>query len=65
MVELVWKSQLTCKKCQGSFVYEFVPGGSFTAIRLGTARYMRCPLCRKFGVFELAANRLRPERSVP
>jgi hypothetical protein len=44
---------LKCPKCGGEFDYEFVPGASFTAIRLGTSRYMRCPLCHKFAVFSL------------
>jgi hypothetical protein len=46
---------LTCPKCGGEFDYEFVPGGSFTAVRLGTSRFMRCPLCHKFSVFSLKA----------
>lgn len=50
---LTWTRHLKCPKCGGEFDYEFVPGGSFTAIRLGTSRYMRCPLCHKFSVFSL------------
>jgi hypothetical protein len=45
--------RLTCPKCGGSFDYEFIPGASFSAIRLGTSRYMRCPLCHKFAVFRM------------
>jgi len=52
---LTWTRHLTCPKCGGEFDYEFVPGASFTAIRLGTSRYMRCPLCRKFSVFSMKA----------
>lgn len=64
MVEIVHRSQVTCPKCKGSYVYEYVPGGSLTAIRLGTARYMRCALCHKFAIFELSANRIRPEQTI-
>jgi hypothetical protein len=48
-----WTRHLKCPKCGGEFDYEFVPGASLTAIRLGTSRYMRCPLCHKFSVFSL------------
>jgi hypothetical protein len=52
-VGLTWTRHLKCPKCGGEFDYEFVPGASFTAIRLGTSRYMRCPLCHKFSVFSM------------
>ena len=45
--------RLLCPKCGGTFDYEFVPGVSFTAIRLGTSRYMRCPICQKFSMFKM------------
>ncbi len=35
-----------------------MPGMSVTGLRLGTSRYMRCPLCRQWGKFLLT----RPER---
>ncbi|HTW39391.1 MAG TPA: hypothetical protein VMF04_00820 [Thermoplasmata archaeon] len=49
-----WTRRLRCPKCGGTFDYEFVPGASFSAVRLGTSRYLRCPLCQKFSVFSLA-----------
>jgi hypothetical protein len=52
-VPLTWTRHLTCPKCGGQFDYELVPGGSFTSIRLGTSRYMRCPLCHRFSVFSM------------
>jgi hypothetical protein len=52
---LTWTRHLTCPKCGGQFDYEFVPGASLTAIRLGTSRYMRCPLCHRFAIFSLRA----------
>ncbi|MGA9840248.1 MAG: hypothetical protein WBF81_08715 [Thermoplasmata archaeon] len=45
--------RLLCPKCGGAFDYDFVPGVSFTAIRLGDSRYMRCPICQKFSVFKM------------
>ena len=48
-----WTRRLRCPNCQGEFDYELVPGGSFTAVRLGSSRYMRCPLCHRFGLFDL------------
>jgi hypothetical protein len=50
---LLRRVRLTCPKCAGSFDYEYVPGASFTAFRLGTSRYMRCPLCHRFAVFPM------------
>jgi len=47
--------RLVCPKCKGTFDYEFLPGGSLTAIRLGNSRYMRCPICQKFALFNLSA----------
>ncbi len=47
--------RLTCPKCGGSFDYEYVPGASLTAVRLGGSRYMRCPLCHQWSVFRLSA----------
>jgi hypothetical protein len=46
---------LNCPKCGGEFEHEFVPGVSFTATRLGSSRYLRCPLCHRFSVFSLKA----------
>ena len=56
---LVQRSRLTCPKCQETFDYDFVPGASFTAFRLGTARYMRCPLCHRWSTFEIYDTMIR------
>lgn len=53
--------RLTCPKCGGQFDYQFVWGASLTAVRLGSSRYMRCPLCRKWALFPL----LGPATVVP
>jgi hypothetical protein len=44
---------MLCPKCGGAFDYAFIPGASVTAIRLGTSRYMRCPICQKFAMFKM------------
>ena len=46
-------SKLQCRKCGYRFNYEFIPGMSVDAMRLGMDRYMRCPKCRKWGRFSL------------
>ncbi len=46
-------SRLTCPKCGQSFDYDYIPGASLTSVRLGTSRYMACPLCHKWSVFDL------------
>lgn len=45
--------RLLCPKCGGAFDYEYVPGASFTALRLGNARYLRCPICQRFSIFRM------------
>jgi hypothetical protein len=55
-MKLTWTRHLRCPKCGGEFDYEFVPGASFTALRLGNARFMRCPLCHKFATFPMSRN---------
>lgn len=51
-------SKLTCTKCSHTFDYRWIPGGSFTAIRLGTKRYMRCPSCHKWSMFDIWSTRV-------
>ncbi len=54
---LVTRSRLTCPKCHQTFDYDYVPGASLTALRLGTSRYMACPLCGRWSTFDLASTR--------
>ncbi len=56
---LVWKSALKCPKCGKEFVFEYVPGASFTAFRLGRSRYMACPICHRWSVFNLHDTRIQ------
>lgn len=48
-----YTSRLTCPKCGKTFDFNWVPGGSFTAIRLGQKRYMRCPNCHEWSTFNI------------
>lgn len=50
---IVQRSRLICPKCGQQFDYDWVPGGSLTAVRLGPNRYMACPLCHKWSVFPI------------
>jgi hypothetical protein len=49
----VQRSALTCPKCHESFEYDWVPGEALTAVRLGKYRYMACPKCRKWAMFDV------------
>ena len=49
----VQRSRLTCPKCGRAFDYEWVPGAALTAVRLGSSRYMACPLCHKWSTFNI------------
>ncbi len=55
---IVSRSRLTCPKCHQVFDYDYMPGASFTALRLGRSRYMACPLCQKWSTFDLSEERL-------
>lgn len=52
------RSRLTCPKCHQTFDYDYVPGASFTALRLGRSRYMACPICHSWSTFDLSEQRM-------
>ena len=58
---IVSRSRLTCPKCHETFDFDYLPGASLTAARLGRSRYMACPLCHKWSTFDLSAARLPVE----
>ena len=58
---IVSRSRLTCPKCHQTFDYDYLPGASLTAVRLGRSRYMACPLCHRWSAFDLSAERLPVE----
>jgi DNA-directed RNA polymerase subunit RPC12/RpoP len=60
---LHYTSRLTCPKCKQQFDYGWVPGGSFTAIRLGTERYLRCPHCHGWSTFEMLSTRVKKDKA--
>jgi len=55
---MVHVSLLACPKCHQEFEYDWIPGASLHAVRLGKKRYMRCPKCHKFSMFDVADNRV-------
>ena len=46
-------SRLSCPKCQHAFEYSWVPLASFSAVRLGTSRYLQCPACHQWSTFDV------------
>jgi len=58
---IVQLSHLKCKKCGTEFDYAWIPGVSFTSVRLGNSRYLRCPVCTKWSVFNIWNTRVDPE----
>jgi hypothetical protein len=61
---LHYTSKLTCPKCHEEFLYDWIPGGSFIAVRLGAGwRYMRCPKCHKWSVFDVSSTRIKDKES--
>ena len=63
-------SLLTCPKCGKPFDYNWVPGASFSALRLGGGnRYLQCPNCHEWSTFDVrstrASSRSREKKVVP
>ena len=54
---------LTCPDCAFRFNYRYLPGASFTAVRLGTGRAFRCPRCGERELFQLTVQ--APEAALP
>ncbi len=60
-----YTSKLTCPKCGKTFDYNWVPGGSFTAVRLGRKRYLSCPHCHEWSIYDIKSTRTRKAQSPP
>jgi len=59
-----YTSRLTCPRCGRPFDYQWVPLASFSAVRLGTSRYLQCPVCHEWSTFNIWDTRVvNPERS--
>ena len=54
-------SHLKCPKCNVEFDYAYLPGASFTSIRLGSSRFLSCPNCHKWSVFNIWNTRVDPK----
>jgi DNA-directed RNA polymerase subunit RPC12/RpoP len=61
MPRIIQVAHLKCKKCGAEFDYAYLPGGSLTSIRLGKSRYMRCPNCKKWSLFNIVDTRVDPD----
>lgn len=46
-------SIVECPHCHYRFNYEFIPGASLGAIRLGTQRIFKCPNCKELHEFDV------------
>jgi len=57
---VVRENTLTCPKCNKQFNYQFLPGASFTSLRLGRSRYLKCPHCGKWSVIKIVENPPKP-----
>ena len=59
-----YTSTLTCPKCKSAFEYKWVPLASFTSVRLGTSRYLQCPVCHEWSTFNIIATRNKGDAQV-
>ena len=51
------KINLTCPKCGKEFDYLHIPGVSINTIRIWNYRYMQCPVCRHWSLFNLSGRK--------
>lgn len=54
-----YTSALACPKCGKGFEYKWVPGASFSAVRLGKDRYLRCPFCHGWSTYDVFDTRVQ------
>ena len=54
-------SHLKCPKCNAEFDYAYLPLATFTSIRLGNSRYISCPDCHKWSLFNVWNTRVDPK----
>ena len=54
---------LTCPNCGFRFNYRYLPGASFTAVRMSAGRAFRCPKCGNRAFFQLTVQ--APEAALP
>lgn len=55
-MDLGVKTKVKCPKCNGIFAYSYIPGGSFSAVRLGPYRYMKCQKCGRWALFDITSG---------
>ena len=54
MEKVLTTSIVECPHCHYRFNYEFIPGASFAAIRLGPVRIFKCPNCKELHNFRIS-----------
>jgi transposase-like protein len=59
-----YTSRLKCPKCGKQFNYHWIPGATFTSLRYGNKRHLRCPYCHQVSIFDIAKTRVsRPKQN--
>ena len=59
--EIIQLSHLKCRKCNAEFDYAWIPGGSLTSVRLGNSRLLRCPVCKRWAIFNIWDTKVDPK----
>jgi hypothetical protein len=54
-------SHLVCPHCELEFDYAWLPGASFTSIRLGPLRLFNCPRCGELSLFNIWRTKVDPD----
>jgi DNA-directed RNA polymerase subunit RPC12/RpoP len=57
-MRIIQVSHLKCRKCAAEFDYSWVLAFSVSSIRLGNTRYLRCPSCHSWLVFNIIDTRI-------
>jgi hypothetical protein len=61
-----YTSRLTCPRCKKQFNYHWIPGATFTSLRYGNKRHLKCPYCHQPAVYDITRTRVaKPKPAKP
>jgi hypothetical protein len=53
-----YTSRLKCPHCGKQFNYHWIPGATYTSLRYGNRRHLRCPYCHQQATYNIASTRI-------
>jgi hypothetical protein len=60
-----YTSRLICPNCKKIFNFHWVPGATFTSLRYGNKRNLKCPYCHVKSTYNIVSTRIsKPKKLV-